>query len=158
MKRQPKRSKRRREQLQLWTYAQAQAACPYIRSVVTSLREQVLEVQSAQRRLQQLNNRPGRANRATLIETPEAQQHVHRIESQVEQTNEELDAINIFALNPLQGQVLLPFVHEDQLAWYIFDLFDPKPLRFWRFQEDSLDTRRPIASLPPGVSETSRRP
>ncbi len=151
MKRQPKRSKRRREQVQLWTYAQAQAACPYIRSVVSSLREQVLELQTAQRRLDQLNNRPGRPDRAILIETQEAQHQLHRVEAHVEQITEELDAINIFALNPLQGQVLLPFVHEEQLAWYIFDLFDPKPLRFWRFQEDSLDTRRPITSQQPGV-------
>jgi Uncharacterized conserved protein (DUF2203) len=158
MKRQPKRSRRRREEMQLWIYTQAQAACPYIRAVVTSLRDQVLEMQASQRNLEQLNNRPGRPDRATLIEMQEAQHEVQRIETQIEQTTEELDAINIFALNPLQGQVLLPFVHEDQLAWYIFDLFDPKPLRFWRFQEDSLETRRPIASLPSSASGTTSRP
>ncbi len=145
MKRQPKRSRRRREQtLQLWTLIRAKAAVPYIASVLTSLREHVLEAQAAERVLRKINEAPGRPDRGTLINQEEARKDLLRAELLMEECGEELDNLNIFALNPLQGQVLLPFVHQEQLAWYIFDLFDPTPLRFWRFQEDSLETRRPL--------------
>src|SRR5439155_1080830 len=132
--------------IQLWTFPKAQAACPYIRSVLASLREHLLEAQGLKVRLKRLTDRPGRPDRATLVAQHELQKQLHLAEGRLEQTCEELDAINIYALEPLQGLALLPFVHDDQLAWYIFDLFDPKPLRFWRFQEDSHETRRPIAT------------
>jgi hypothetical protein len=157
MKRQPKRSKQRRQQLQLWSLPRAQAACPYIRSVVASLREHLLEAQAWKRRLQRLTERPGRPDRDTLIAQQETQHQLHQAEGRLEQTCDELDALNIYVLDPLHGLALLPFVHDDQLAWYIFDLFDATPLRFWRFQEDSHETRRPIASLPQGRGEPTRR-
>lgn len=147
MKRQPKKSRRRQKEPQLWTFAQAQAACPYIRSLVSSLREHSLEVQALERRVRQISDRPGRPDRAALIEQQEAQNELRLAQIRLDEVTDELDVLNIFALNPIQGQTLLPFVHEDQLAWYVFDLFDPKPLRFWRYQEDSLETRRPIAAL-----------
>jgi hypothetical protein len=157
MKRQPKKSRRREKEPQLWTFTRAQAACPYIRSVVSSLREQTLEIQGLERRIQQLNERPGRPDRQTLIQLQELLRELQEAQIRLEEVAEELDALNIFALNPVQGQTLLPFVNDDQLAWYIFDLFDPKPLRFWRYQEDSLETRRPIAALQQGTTETPWR-
>ncbi len=60
---------------------------------------------------------------------------------------EELENLHVFSLDPFRGTALIPFLHEDQGAWYIFDLFDPKPMRFWRFQGDPEDTCRPITSL-----------
>lgn len=145
MKRQPKRSRRRREQpLQLWTLDRAKAAVPLIKSIVTSLRDHVLHAEAGHNVLQKINQIPGRPTRNVLIEQEEARNSLARAEKLIEECSEELDTLNIFALNPLLGQVLLPFVHEEQLAWYIFDLFDPAPLRFWRLQEDSLETRRPL--------------
>jgi hypothetical protein len=157
MKRQPKRSKQRKQQLQLWTLPKAQAACAYIRSVIASLREHLIDTQTWKRQLQRLNERPGRPDRATLISQHETEHQLHLAEERLEQTCDELDAINIYVLDPLHGLALLPFVHDDQLAWYIFDLFDPKTLRFWRYQEDPQETRRPIASLPHGLGEPSRK-
>ncbi len=155
MKRQPKRTRRRASQQQLWTYARAQAACPYIRSIVASLREHFLAMQSASRRLAQLEGKPGRPSRQDLIARHDIRHELHRAEEQLEDASAELDSLNIFVLHPTQGQVLLPFVHNDQLAWYVFDLFDATPLRFWRFQDDSLETRRPIASLQQGIGEAT---
>ncbi len=155
MKRQPKRTKRRALQQQLWTYARAQGACPYVRSVVASLREHFLAVQSASRRLAQLEQKPGRPDRQTLITQHEIRQELHKAQEQLDDATADLDSLNIFVLHPVQGQVLLPFVHNDQLAWYVFDLFDARPLRFWRFQDDSLDTRRPITSLQKEIGEAT---
>ena len=54
----------------------------------------------------------------------------------------------ITCLDPIKGQALFPFVHKKRLAWFLFDLFETDPLRFWRYQDDPEDVRRPI-----GVSE-----
>ena len=41
---------------------------------------------------------------------------------------------------------MVPFIYNGQLAWFVFDLFDDSdPLRFWRYHQDPLETRRPIA-------------
>jgi hypothetical protein len=58
---------------------------------------------------------------------------------------EELEALDTFCLDPLSGQALIPFVQEEQLAWYLFDLFDSKPLRYWRYHTDPEETRRPVS-------------
>ena len=58
-----------------------------------------------------------------------------------------LQAIDVYCLDPIQGLALIPFVHDKQLAWFVYDLFDAEPLRFWRYHEDSFETRRPLAEL-----------
>jgi hypothetical protein len=147
MKRNPRRSKERRQKVKLWTYAQAQTASPYIRAVVRSLREHAVEVLALQRQVQRLANRPGRPDRTALIAHQETEHQLRVARHRFEQAADELDTLNLYSLDPVQGQALIPFVHDDQLAWYIFDLFDTKPLRFWRYQNDSLETRRPVTVL-----------
>ena len=51
----------------------------------------------------------------------------------------------------------IPFQKEEELAWFVFDLFESDGLKSWRFHQDPLETRRPIAdvlgdkSINPGV-------
>jgi Uncharacterized conserved protein (DUF2203) len=153
MKRNPRRSKQRRQKVKLWTYAQAQTACPYIRAVVGSLREHAVEVLTLQRQVKHMADSPGRPDRTALIAFQEAEHQLQSARDRFEQTADELDTLNLYSLDPVQGQALIPFVHDEQLAWYIFDLFDNKPLRFWRYQNDSEETRRPVAVL----SESTQR-
>ena len=49
-------------------------------------------------------------------------------------------------LDAVQGMALVPFVHDDQAAWYVFDLFDSQPIRSWCYQSDPEETRRPLTS------------
>ena len=64
---------------------------------------------------------------------------------------EELAELDVFCVEPTDGQALVPFVYDDQLAWYLFDVFEErKPLRYWRFDNDPADTRRPITPLQKG--------
>jgi hypothetical protein len=60
---------------------------------------------------------------------------------------EELAELDVYSLDPLKGQALVPFVHDEQLAWYIFDLFDAEPIRAWRYQSDPEHTRRKLPAL-----------
>ena len=67
MKRNRKGAGRRRRSLRIWTRAEAQAALPYISSVVRSLREHWLSPQVHRHALCRLANRPGRPDRDSLI-------------------------------------------------------------------------------------------
>jgi hypothetical protein len=156
VKRNPKRARRTQQDLRVWTFPQAQAAAPYISSVVRSLREHGLEALARHRSLQRLAARAGRPRRADLIAQEEAERALSLAQDRFRDALEELHDLDIYSLEPLQGQALVPFVHDDQLAWYIFDLFDSQPFRFWRFQSDPDETRRPLTARQKGLTGSSR--
>lgn len=141
-----KRSKKEKQPqpIQVWSLAQARAAQPYIASIVKSLRENSLEVIARRRKIAEINARPGRPSRRDLIDLQDAQDDIRRADDRMHEDAAELAALDIYTHDPIKGQVLIPFVHEEQLAWYVFDLFDPDPCRFWRFQSDPDETRRPV--------------
>lgn len=147
MKRQPKGAKERTETIQTWTYEQAQAAAPYVSSILRSLREHALEALLYYRRAKRIADRPGRPNRSAIIAQQEAEREARRADDRFHDDLAELQEVDIYILDPIQGSALVPFVYNDQLAWYIFDLFDAQPLRFWRYQSDPDDTRRPVTAM-----------
>ena len=128
----------------LWTYEAALSAEPYLRAVVRSLREHWLHVQSARRQIERLDSRPGRPDRQTLIRRAAAVQELGQADIKLEETFDELKAIDVFCLDPAQGLALIPFGKRDELAWYVFDLFSPQGLEGWRLHSDPLETRRPL--------------
>ena len=130
--------------LHLWTYEAALRAIPYLRAVVRSLREHWLHLQSVQRRIQRLDSRPGRPDRQTLVRRAVAVKELEQVDSELEETLAELEAIDVFRLDPAQGLALIPFSKGDELAWYVFDLFSPQGLEAWRFHGDPLEMRRPL--------------
>jgi uncharacterized protein DUF2203 len=153
MKRNPKSAKAKAEAIQVWTFAQAQTAVPYISSIVRSLREYALDLQKNKLLLEKLGQLSGRPKRDTLIAEQDARAEMSRAEHDLQDAADELQALDIYTLDPIRGQALVPFVHDEQLAWYIFDLFDASPFRFWRFQSDPDETRRPITSKQHGLVE-----
>jgi hypothetical protein len=146
MKRQPKGARSRRKPIQVWTYPQALKAVPYLNALVRSLREHATELAAARSDIRRLNARSGRPDRAALIDMQEHESEARRAEGRMEDTLDELERLDVYSLDPFHGQALVPFVHDEQLAWYVFDLFDSTPLRFWRFQSDPENTRRPVTS------------
>ena len=72
---------------------------------------------------------------------------MHAANERFEAGLQELLDLNVYCLDPVHGLALLPFAHADQLAWFVFDLFEPDPLRFWRYHTDPLATRRPLSEL-----------
>jgi hypothetical protein len=130
--------------LRLWTHARALAALPYVAPVLRSLREHWLELRAQRRRVRRLAALPGRPDRAAMIAQQEAQQEVSRAASSYAETQRELQALEITCVDPVRGEALFPFAHKKKLAWFIFDLFDDQPLRYWRYQDDEADVRRPV--------------
>ena len=143
-----KRSKDRKSShtLRLWAFEDAQAAVPYISSVVRSLREHHLEILTKRRELQALTERSGRPDRKALIAEQDARRDLQKAESEYQNALGELEELDIQPLNASQGTALVPFVHDDQLAWYVFDLFDAQPIRSWRYQTDPDETRRKLTA------------
>jgi hypothetical protein len=128
----------------LWTYAAALRAVPYLRAVVRSLREHWLHVQSVRRQIQRLDCQPGRPDRQNLIRRAVAVQELDHADIELEETFDELKAIDVYCLDPGQGLALIPFGKGDELAWYVFGLFSPQGLEAWRLQSDPPETRRPL--------------
>jgi hypothetical protein len=152
MKRDRKTAKRNRHELQVWTYDKARSAIPYILSIVRSLREHAIEIQTRQKEVQRLAELSGRPDRTRMIAQQEAEREWRRAEHRFEEAAGDLEQLDIFCLDPIRGQAVVPFIHDEQLAWYIFDLFDNTHFRFWRYQSDPEDTRRPITSMQQGAS------
>jgi hypothetical protein len=132
--------------IRLWSFEDAQAAVPYLASVIRSLREYYLQLLSQRRKLLALAGRPGRPDRKTLIAEQETRRDLHQDEQEYQSALSELEALDIQPLEAGQGTALVPFVHDDQLAWYIFDLFDSQPIRSWRYQSDPDETRRKLTT------------
>jgi hypothetical protein len=143
-----KGARRHHKGLRLWTHARALGALPYLASVVRSLREHRLDLRRHRLEARRLADRPGRPDRARLLAGQHALNEAREAEVRYEEALKELRALEVTSLDAVRGQALIPFLHKKKLAWFVFDLFDPEPLRFWRYQDDPVDLRRPV-----GVSE-----
>jgi hypothetical protein len=130
----------------VWTHAEAQKALPYISSIMCSAREHQLQARAARLHARRLRERPGRPDRDTLLALEGALREAERAEGQLHDALRELWRLNVYCLDPIQGTALIPFAHaEQQLAWYVFELFEKDQLRSWRFHGDPLETRRPLS-------------
>src|SRR5262249_30788171 len=142
-----KESKRRKRTIRVWTYEEATAAVPYIAAVLRSLRDHWLEIAAKKQLAARLDALPGRPDRSLLIAKAEAIREANEAENRYIDAREELAALDIYCVEPARGEALVGFVHENQLAWFIFELFDPKHYRYWRYHSDPLDTRRLIGEV-----------
>jgi hypothetical protein len=112
-----------------------------------SLREHWLDAQRHEAHGKYLARQPGRPNRATLVDQEETRNEAERAKERFNEAYQELQNIEVFCVDPNQGVAVLPFVREDNLAWLIYDLFAADEFRHWRFHEDPLEKRRPIAEI-----------
>ncbi|HYT92404.1 MAG TPA: DUF2203 family protein [Gemmataceae bacterium] len=147
MNRQPNRSRKQQRRIKTWTFDRAKAALPYFRSVMQSLRNDYLEARSHNVRARRLTDRPGRPGRDALVAHQDALIEVDRAHDRADEALEELNRLDVFCLDPVNGLALIPFVREEQLAWFVFDLFADDNLSAWRYHEDPLETRRPIGEV-----------
>jgi hypothetical protein len=147
-------SKKRSESIQVWTYEQARRVLPYVASIMRSLREHCLEAQQQHLNAHRLSERPGRPNRTAILAQTTMVDAARDAEERFHEALDELHTLDIYCLNPVAGLALIPFAKDDRLAWFVFDLFDSSdPIRFWRYHQDSLETRRPLAEALVGPAE-----
>ena len=146
MKRRRERSKRMRA-LRLWEWNDATKAVPYLRSVTGSLREHWLEVLSAKRQLKLSNKEKAPAKRQQILDTEIRLDDCRRAQTKFDDALEELNEVDVFLLDPVKGQALIPFRKEDDLAWYVFDHFAPSGLTGWRNHSDPIEECRSLDLL-----------
>ncbi len=147
MKRKRKEKKRQLRMIKLWTFPQAHKALPYLRSVTQSLREYWLEAQEKRLEVNRLFNRPGRPNRTAILANERANLEKSDAEDRFNDALNELMAIDVYLLDPAGGVAFIPFKKGEELAWFVFDLFDSENVKNWRFHNDPLETRRPITEV-----------
>src|SRR3954471_17860729 len=113
MNRHPNKAKKQRRTIRPWTYDRAKAALPYLRSVVQSVRDHRLQAQTHSLRAARLAGRPGRPDRDTLIAREEAGRAADRAQEAFDDALAELNRLDVYCLDPVNGQAFIPFVHED---------------------------------------------
>lgn len=150
MKRNRKGPKPQPTEIRVWTYEQTRQALPYLASVTGSLREHWLDMQRLHRDAQRLAKLPGRADRTRLLREEAINRQGSEAMERFHAAQEELNALDVFCTDPIRGEAVVPFVHNNELAWFLYDRFDEaEPIRFWRLHSDPLDLRRPIAEALP---------
>jgi len=140
------RSKRARA-LRLWEWNEVRKAVPYLRSVIGSLREHWLDVLAAERRLEQAGKHPAPLKRAQIIQHETHQDERRRAQTKFDDALEELNGMEVFLLDPVQGLALIPFRKGDELAWYVFDHFTADGVAGWRYHHDPIEECRTLNSL-----------
>lgn len=143
MKRNPGK-KRKQQLIQVWSFDQTIKALPYLLEVIRSLRENYLAMQFANHRLSKIGQRLGRPDRSVFIAKQEAQLDSETSSSKYNQDVAELESMGMFVASPANGVVAIPFIEEEQLAWFILELYHEDHVVGWRYQSDPLDTRRAI--------------
>ena len=139
--------KKRSKAILLWTLPQARAAASYLAAVLGSIRETWLEAARKEIYAQRLAANPGRSDRKRIIDEHQAFAEARSAQERYLEAREELEGLGIASLNPNQGMAWIPFSYDNQLAWFVFDLFDSDPIRFWRYQTDPLETRREVSEI-----------
>lgn len=147
MKRKRKEKKRPLRMINLWSYPDATKALPYVRSVIRSLRDHWLEAQGKRVKFDRLSNRPGKPDRATILASERTVQEKSHAEDRFTDALNELLGIDVYLLDPVRGVAFIPFQKDEELAWFVFDLFEEGDLKSWRFHQDPLEMRRPIAEV-----------
>jgi hypothetical protein len=155
MKRKRKQKTRRLRTISLWSYPQAHKALPYLRSVAQSLRDHWLEAQGKRLEVDRLSRRPGRPNRSAILAGEKASEEKTQAEDRFTDALNELLGIDVYLLDPVRGVAFIPFQKEEELAWFVFDLFESDGLKSWRFHQDPLEMRRPISDI---VGDTTVKP
>jgi hypothetical protein len=133
--------------MRLWDWKDATRAAPYLHSVTGSLREHWIDVLTAERQLQLAEERPAPARRQRLLDEQARRDERQRAQTRFEDALEELNNVDVFLLDPVQGLALIPFRKEDDLAWYVFDHFSDPALIGWRYHHDPIEECRPLATL-----------
>src|SRR5438105_15803506 len=110
-----------------------------------SLREHWLDVHRAKQHLRRLDRKPGRPNRAALLDRADATQDSELAVDRFDESLRELMALDIYCVDPVEGLALIPFRKSEELAWFVFDLFTHERHEAWRLDNQPMETRRPLA-------------
>jgi len=151
MRRQPN-GKKGKKKVDVWTYNRAKKALPYLKEITRSIRENFLAAQACKRQLDIIDHKKGRHDRMDFIRMQELSVDRQQLESKFQQDVDELEEMGIYLVSPIEGLIAIPFVTDEQLAWFLLELHAEDPLNSWRYQADPLETRRPVTPKEMGTT------
>jgi hypothetical protein len=154
MKNRKKKPKQMRV-LNLWTHSDASKAVPYLRSVTGSLREHYLDLLQTQRAIDRAESDQVSPRRDRIIAAEKQNDDRQRAQTKFDEALEELNRVDVFLLDPVNGTALIPFRKENDLAWFVFDHFAPKGLIGWRNHSDPIEECRPLEGLEDAAADKS---
>lgn len=157
MKRRRRSRSKRMRVLRLWQRSELAKAIPYLRSVTGSLREHYLELLRLRRKDERDRDAHAPRDREQLIAAEKRSDELERAQAKFDDALEELNGLDVYLLNPVQGLALVPFRKEDDLAWFIFDHFAKPGIVGWRYHVDPIDERRPLSQLPASLDDDDVR-
>lgn len=114
--------------LNLWTLDKARKACPFIASVMVSLREHRLEALQQRRQAERLQARPGPLDPLARSAYCTAIRRAEEGEQRFKAAAGELNALDIFCVDAIAGLAVMPAGPEDQITWLLYDHFAEDPL------------------------------
>ena len=91
---------------------------------------------------------PQSHQRAELLAKAHLQEERQRVQQRFDDALEELNDLDVFLLDAVQGRALIPFHKDDDLAWFVFDHFSSRGLVGWRNHNDPMEECRPLNELP----------
>jgi hypothetical protein len=160
MKRRHKKRAKNARVIRLWSLQEVGKAVPYLHSVIGSIRENWLDVQSLKREAVLVEKRiPAGTKR--LVALSRAKDDIDKAENRFAEAIEELSRVDVFLLDPVRGMAFIAFRQGEELAWFIFDQFEEKGLIGWRLHSDALEMCRPLnllAEPTPLAAETPSAP
>jgi hypothetical protein len=125
------------------TYTQARAVLPYVASILRSLREHRLDALRHHLAAKRLADQPGRPRRDRLLAQAEAAREACRADAEYQRTLAELELLGIHCLDPVACRAIVTVSQAGKRVDYVYDLFDPQPLRFcWAEPEPALGQGR----------------
>lgn len=147
MNRRPGKSSRSRRTVKALRHDQAAAAAPYIRSVLASVREHRLDTIQSELKARRLAERHGRPDRAAIVAQQELTREAARQQRLYDEAIDELETLGVQCVDPVNGLAVIPFVHDERAAWYLFELHAEPSLTAWRFHDDPIELVRNLDEL-----------
>ena len=142
-----RRKSKRMRTLRLWTWSEVTKAVPYLRSIIGSLREHYVTLAQRAAQIDRVAAHKAPPKREQIIADQTRADERARAQGQFDEALEELNGIDVFLLDPVKGLALIPFRKENELAWYVFDLFAPLGILGWRLHSDPIAECRPLKLL-----------
>lgn len=129
--------------IKLRTYPEATKLSPLIQSTLSSIRQCWIDLRIHKRQIDILNKKPGRLNRAELIDQEEIRRKADSAERDFVDVLHEMDSMDIFVFDPAAAIALIPFNMKGELAWFIYEWTERKIVG-WRYHQDPLETRHDL--------------
>jgi hypothetical protein len=111
-----------------WTLDGVHKSIPLVCSILHTIRDGVIQVNSLELRLIKINKKFGRPTREEIIEVTNLKNQVDKLKQEVCEAADELTELGVMCTDPIRATAAFPFVTESEIgpvdSYYEFDMFN----------------------------------